>query len=349
MSTLKTTNLQHASAASPAIVLASDSTATLNGLAYPTSGSLSGRNRIINGGFDIWQRATSQSTTGYGSADRWNLAVSGTCTFSQETSVVPSGAQYALKWTTGAASSYGQARQYIEQLNIIPLRGQTLTASAYVRSGGGFTGNIIFEIGYSTSTDASSGSFTVISTTTSGTINSSSYTQIKTTFTVPSNAVGLYVGIVPDVVQGNGATVYQSLVQLEPGSVATPFERRSYGQELMLAQRYYSKSFPATSAFPSAPYYDGNMGWGQSIEASRVSMSIRFPVEMRATPTVTIYSPTSLTAGTFRVWQAGVDRNGSAGAISSTGFAWIDKSGAADLGPTATQTSAVHYIATAEL
>jgi hypothetical protein len=31
-------------------------------------------------------------------------------------------------------------------------------------------------------------------------------------------------------------------VQLEPGSTATPFERRSYGQELALAQRYYQAS-----------------------------------------------------------------------------------------------------------
>jgi hypothetical protein len=51
MSTIKVSNLQNASAASPAIVLDANSRATLNGLSYPTEGSLSGRNRIttVNG------------------------------------------------------------------------------------------------------------------------------------------------------------------------------------------------------------------------------------------------------------------------------------------------------------
>ena len=245
--------------------------ANLNG--GPIAGT---RNRIINGGFDIWQRGTSQTTTGYGSADRWNMTVTGTTTFSQETSIVPSGAQYALKWTTGAASSYGQVRQYIEQLNVIPLRGQTVTASAYVRSGGTFAGNYLFEIGYNTSSDASGASWSIISTTTSGTINSSSYTQIKATFTVPSNAVGLYFGLVPDTVQASGAIVYQSLAQLEPGSTATPFERRSYGQELALCQRYFA-NVPVT-------------GMGIAFSSTTWDGQFSLPVPMRAQVTATAFS-----------------------------------------------------------
>lgn len=72
-----------------------------------------------------------------------------------------------------------------------------------------------------------------------------------------------------------------SLVQFEPGSVATPFERRPYGQELALCQRYYEI-----------------IGGGQSLTlyaegyAGAVTGNWSFKVEKRATPTMT-------TSGTF--------------------------------------------------
>jgi len=43
------------------------------------------------------------------------------------------------------------------------------------------------------------------------------------------------------VVGTNGATWYATGIQLEVGSTATPFERRSYGQELALCQRYHQR------------------------------------------------------------------------------------------------------------
>jgi hypothetical protein len=64
-------------------------------------------------------------------------------------------------------------------------------------------------------------------------------------------------------------------VQLEPGTVATPFERRSYGQELALCQRYYSTR-------PSVQ----NQVYGLS--ANTFNTHISFSVEMRANPTVTL-------------------------------------------------------------
>ena len=68
-------------------------------------------------------------------------------------------------------------------------------------------------------------------------------------------------------------------VQLEAGDTATPFEHRSYGQELTLCQRYYWKgNLPVMRNFT-----------GSTIA---VSSSIGFPVTMRATPTVSIGSGT---------------------------------------------------------
>jgi hypothetical protein len=79
------------------------------------------------------------------------------------------------------------------------------------------------------------------------------------------------------VVGTSGATFYITGVQLEPGTVATPFERRSYGQELALCQRYYqklqeqTKSLRGTSTATSV-FADG---------------CVPLFVPMRATPTCT--------------------------------------------------------------
>ena len=74
MSTLKTKNIQHPSASSPALVLNVDGTfnadvGSLN--AQSLHGSSFGfRNKLINGDFSQWQRGSNFSTSGF-TADRW--------------------------------------------------------------------------------------------------------------------------------------------------------------------------------------------------------------------------------------------------------------------------------------
>ena len=263
---------------------AATSNLTIGGTALGAGNASTMKNRLINGNFQVWQYGTSGGS-GYSCADRWKLQAAGTTTFSQETSVIPAGSQYAIKWTTGASSSYGQLRQWMEQSNVIPLQGQTMTASALVRGNATLSGNLVFEIGYCTTTDSSSGSYTAVTITSqSGTVTSSGYTQITATFTVPSNALGLYIGIVPTVAQASGAIAYISQAQLELGSYTTGFDSRLYGAELALCQRYYWKFVNGNSSVSGlATYYN----------STTLYTIIQYPVTMRSTPTTAISSGTS--------------------------------------------------------
>jgi len=92
------------------------------------------------------------------------------------------------------------------------------------------------------------------------------------------NAVG-YAGPsgTTSVVGTNAATWYITGVQLEVGSVATPFERRDYGRELAMCQRYYQKIFPQATNIHLAS------GFCSTTTSSRYVINL--PVQMRIAPT----------------------------------------------------------------
>ena len=85
------------------------------------------------------------------------------------------------------------------------------------------------------------------------------------------------------VVTTQNATWQITGVQIEIGKTATPFEHRSYGEELALCQRYYVK-VPANSYSYLPTATDTGTGTGGSAH-SRVHLM--WPVTMRATPNVT--------------------------------------------------------------
>jgi hypothetical protein len=129
------------------------------------------------------------------------------------------------------------------------------------------------------------------------------------------------------VVGTSGATFYLTGVQLEAGSVATPFERRPFGTELQLCLRYYQNSFdvgnkPGVStslsdAIHLVSFGDGNCG------------GYPFQVPMRAAPTVTLRAQGSTTTG--QVSSGGTDRSATASNIGSKQVSFINvTSGAAN-------------------
>jgi hypothetical protein len=115
---------------------------------------------------------------------------------------------------------------------------------------------------------------------------------------------------------------YLTGCQLELGTEATPFEHRSFGQELALCQRYFEKTYdqgtaPATATSTGSIQFRGS---SSSTAASYTQMPIRYVVTKRATPTVVFYD----TAGTSAHWTSAGSQSGAkdigASSSYSTGF-----------------------------
>ena len=349
MSTLKTTNLQHASAASPAIVLASDGTATAQ-LSSLNGGALSGaRNRIINGDMRIDQRnagaATANTISGY-TLDRWYVlqTTTGKLIAQQNAGSVtpPSGFTNYLGITSQSAysiisSDVFEIFQAIEGYNFADLgfgsaSAKAVTISFWVRSsltgtfGGALKnsgGSRSYPFSYTISSANTWEQKTItISGDTSGTWLTTNGIGAYVLFglgvgSTESGTAGSWSGSnyssatgATSVVGTNGATFYITGVQLEPGSVATPFERRSYGQELALCQRYFFSSFPQGTAPAKgvANTVDMELPAVSASFAPNRYFGLQHRQNMRGTASITFYN----------------SQNASAGDNTVKGYYWVD-------------------------
>ena len=95
----------------------------------------------------------------------------------------------------------------------------------------------------------------------------------------------------------NDATFMVTGIQLEVGSQATPFEHRSFGEELALCQRYYDTSYAYGTAAGTASQQAGAIYNRYSAEVTnRMDLGTRWASTMRIIPTVVAYSPSAGTA-----------------------------------------------------
>ncbi len=151
-----------------------------------------------------------------------------------------------------------------------------------------------------------------------------------------------------DISQVNAAATLGNIfaltgVQVEVGTVATPFEHRPFGMELALCQRYYEKSFP----YATAPAQNVGSKLGAPAATGQVlnqafSTPVRFAVTKRRAPTMTLYSPNAASAD----WstEGGVTPLASTANIGDSGFVATGNSAV-----TAGTQYSIHWLANAEI
>ena len=280
---------------------------TVNGNAYPSAGPLSNRNLIINGSMEIAQRGTSSSSNGYVSLDRWYVNQSGgSTTFSQETFAVGSeieGISTYGKLVVSSSSDYTNILQRIEDVKSIPTG--TVTVSFWAKGtapSGGLNIWIVQNFGSGGSVDVDIAPEDVSLTAT--------WTKYSVNFTIPSisgKTIGSsnFLQVAFGQYSNTGTTAWElniTGVQLEVGTVATPFEHRSFGQELALCQRYYWKTY-LDNTVPGSVSQPGAFMITVPFVGNSVRLTHPFKVQMRAAPTFTFYNPETGTAG-FAAYEA---------------------------------------------
>ena len=254
-------------------------------------GCLAGtRNRVINGEMKISQRGTSFTTPSAGAytLDRWLYAGNGTgATISQVTGT--GSYKNALRIAGVTGNTQAGIIQRIESLNTSDLSGATVTLSVNLVASANQT--VQWQLTYANAAD----NFATGTAITSGTwsVTTSAQTFTATVANLPSGvtngmAVVFYANNTGAFTSG---TLDITGVQLEQGTVATPFERRSHGQELALCQRYYEIMQPFTAMFP----------WASTTQIIRTMSA--FSVSKRTVPTITL-GPKSEGSGTLAVHTA---------------------------------------------
>jgi hypothetical protein len=241
-------------------LVADSSTST--GLRYQAT-MAAGKNIVINGGMDFWQRGTTTTFNGSGGygIDRWYVNSFPASTISRQatgdTTNLPF-VQYCARVQRNAGSTNTgelQISQSIETSNSIPFAGRTVTLSFYARRGANFssTSNLLGSgLVSGTGTDQNvkgtwTGSATVTETTQTLTTTWQRFTQ---TGTVATNATELavYFGFSGSASAAGAADFFEVTgVQVEIGSVATNFSRAGATiQGELAACRYYYRRNVAT-------------------------------------------------------------------------------------------------------
>lgn len=266
--------------------------------ATSSMGAYSGRNRLINGEFDIWQRGTGFSAAGY-TADRWRMRLSSSTaqlsrlTFGLGSAFVPQHSKYMASLDVTSANTgtcLCSLQQRVE--SVLTLQGSQATISFWARVDNA-ANQISFEAGQAFGTGGSpSASVSGIGVHKFSFTQADLWTYCTHTFDIPDvsgKVLGTdgndYLSIAFWIDAGSdydtntdslgnqtGAFVF-AMMQLEPGKAATPSEKKPIASTLQQCKRYYEVQYADLRFLASG--------------ASQAALSpIYFETEKRVIPTM---------------------------------------------------------------
>ncbi len=342
----------------------------------------SNRNILINGDFNIWQRGTSfvsvvdQQYT----VDRWvyrKINTTAVHDISRSTDV-PTVAQAGRKFnysvlidcqTIDASISSTDIVvffQRIEGYNFLAIAQKTFTFGFWVKatktgiycvsftSGAGDYGYVA-EYTINASDTWEYKKITVPATPSAGAWNYTNGTALNAVFCL---AAGSNYQTTPNAWQNgdfsatsnqvnscdNAANNFRICgVQLESGSVATPFEQRSIQHELQLCQRYFERSYNIET--PTGTVEENQAAWGNvnSADTTLLCVNVDFKSIKRTTPSVTAYNTSTGAAGSFIAGSTSKNVSTVVGGTKGIGRLY------ATSGMTAGVYARFHWVADAEL
>jgi hypothetical protein len=342
----------------------------------PAAPYIGRRNWLINGDFQVWQRGAGGSASfatpasGTYTADRWAFEYDGTIgtvTLSQTT--FSGGAPALILALTGSAAHYGmlvsqtaagsgqtlkKLRQRIENLRHFWSRSIRVSFVGFTNSGTtsvSLSTTYKYGSGGAPSTDEAgptAGAFVLTTTPQrfAATLSIGSFIG-KTFGTDGPHTSSLEVALNLPLNATFNALITD--FQVEFGEATTPYDRRSFGDELRDCQRYFWKSFLYSTAPAQNTGETGSaISWRAIVAgavATAIPVNILLPVEMRTTPTITLYNPSAANAQVRNV-TAGADCSASSGGATSK---YLSVSYTGTAGTAVNAVMAVHATLDAEL
>ena len=287
---------------------------------------------IINGGFDIWQRNTTFTPNDdvYG-PDRWNILTetNGAWTVARDTDV-PAGVgfKYSAKFSNVTLNNQVALVQFIENIDAVKFQGKTVTLSFYAKTVTTEIANLRASILSWTGT-ADTLTSDVIGTwaqdgtnptwatnyTAENTATNNALTSSWQRFTITGIALDTAsitnLAIIVWVDDGTIAATddfYITGIMVNEGSVALPYQAKSFYDELKMCQRYYEKSFNYGTAPSDTSTNDTERLLGFSYTTTSIAIRCDYKVPKRVAPAPTYYNNGGGTASTWdyytNAWQA---------------------------------------------